>query len=66
MIVPSCMELIHCRLRPQPLATQESASSAMEQAISVRSETPMLTLGYNSKIKDKEVVATWLKLEKAN
>jgi len=26
----------------------------------------MFTLGYNSKIKDKEVVATWLKLEKAN
>ncbi len=28
--------------------------------------SPMFTLGYNSKIKDKEVVATWLKLEKAN
>ena len=28
--------------------------------------SPMLTLDYNSKIKDKEVVATWLKLEKAN
>jgi len=31
------MEPIHCRLLPQPLATQESASSAMEQAICVRS-----------------------------
>ena len=38
LIVPSCMVEIHCRLLPQPLATPESASSAMEQAISVRSE----------------------------
>jgi hypothetical protein len=28
--------------------------------------SPMFTLGYTTKIKDKEVFATWLKLEKAN
>ena len=37
-MVPSCMELIHWRLLPQPFATQESASSAMEHGMSVRSE----------------------------
>ncbi len=28
--------------------------------------SPMFTLGYTTKLKDKEVFATWLKLEKAN
>ena len=28
--------------------------------------SPMFTLGYKTTIKDKEVVSTWLKLEKAN
>ena len=28
--------------------------------------SPMFTLGYSAQVKDKEVVATWLKLEKAN
>ena len=37
-MVPSCMELIHSRLLPQPRATQESGSSAIVQGISVRSE----------------------------
>ena len=37
-MVPSCMELIHSRLLPQPRATQESGSSAIEQGIYVRWE----------------------------
>ena len=28
--------------------------------------SPMFTLGYTAQVKDKEVIATWLKLEKAN
>ncbi len=28
--------------------------------------SPMFTLGYKKKIKDKEMFATWLNLEKAN
>ena len=28
--------------------------------------SPMFTLGYKTTLKDKEVVSTWLKLEKAN
>lgn len=34
---PSCIWLIHARLLPQPMATQDSGSSAMEQRIPVRS-----------------------------
>ena len=28
--------------------------------------SPMFTLGYQTKISDKEVISTWLSLEKAN
>ena len=52
------------------IETAVSMSTNAEGAVGYVKEgyafSPMLTLGYNSKIKDKEVVATWLKLEKAN
>ena len=52
----------------------------IETAVSMRSDaanavgyvkegyafSPMFTLGYTAQVKDKEVIATWLKLEKAN
>ena len=52
------------------IETAVSMSTNAEGAVGYVKEgyafSPMFTLGYNSKIKDKEVVATWLKLEKAN
>ena len=52
------------------IETAVSMSTNAEGAVGYVKEgyafSPMFTLGYNSKIKDKEAVATWLKLEKAN
>lgn len=45
------------------LAEKEDASGYMKEGYAF---SPMFTLGYTTKLKDKEAFATWLKLEKAN
>ena len=53
-------------LSPLPYSVSTNAEGAVGYVKEGYAFSPMFTLGYNSKIKDKEVVATWLKLEKAN
>lgn len=52
------------------IETRVSLTSKNEGAVGYIKEgyafSPMFTLGYTSTLKDKEVFATWLKLEKAN
>ena len=53
-----------------PVATKVSMGISSDDATGYIREgyafSPMFTLGYTKQIKDKEVVSTWLKLEKAN
>lgn len=44
-------------------AEKEGAAGYMKEGYAF---SPMFTLGYTAKLKDKEAFATWLKLEKAN
>ena len=69
-----------CREISQPGAdVSEAVIPAIETKVSLRGDgdgsayiregyafSPMFTLGYERKIKDKEVYSTWLRLEKAN
>ena len=53
-----------------PIETKVSMRTSDEKATGYIREgyafSPMFTLGYKTTLKDKEVVSTWLKLEKAN
>lgn len=53
-----------------PVETKVSLSMEKEEAIGYIKEgyafSPMFTLGYTTAMKDKEVVSTWLRLEKEN
>ena len=53
-----------------PIETKVSMRTSDEKATGYIREgyafSPMFTLGYKMTLKDKEVVSTWLKLEKAN
>ena len=53
-----------------PVDTRVSMRMSDEKAVGYIKEgyafSPMFTLGYKTTLMDKEVVSTWLKLEKAN